>query len=265
MPDDTPVTPLTLPGYENPPLSELAVGVQFASLSGWQTRHVGEFWVEVAKEFPHTEDQIPIFDVQVVPGFEVLKLPPLRRTFLISQDQNFLIQLQDSRFVVNWRKTKPSDVYPRFKTIFKKFVTHWGHFSDFVARERVGNLAPTRYELTYVNHIEQADDSVGGTAERYVRLFDWGNLKAQFLAPPTGVNVVWTFAMPDQLGFAQANLSQGVRPDGRKALVLVMSCTGTASPKVSLNDWFDAAHRWLGLAFRELTTNAAREEWRYKE
>src|SRR5208282_804248 len=211
MPDDTPVTPLTLPGYESPPLSELAVGVHFASLSGWQTRHVGEYWVEVAKEFPLTEDQLPIFDVQVAPGLEILKLPPLRRTFLISQDQNFVIQLQDSRFLVNWRKTKPGDVYPRFKTIFKKFVTQWGHFSDFVARERVGNLAPTRYELTYVNHIEQADRSVSATAERYVRLFNWGNLKAQSLPPPTGVNVVWTFAMPDQRGFAQANLSQGVR------------------------------------------------------
>ena len=265
MPDDQTVTAPALSDYENPPLTELAVGVLFQSLKGWQTRHVGQFWGEVAKEFPLSEDQTPIFEVEGAPRFEIRELPPLRRTFLISQDQNFVIQLQDSRFILNWRRTQPTNVYPRFKAMFDKFLAHWGRFSDFVVRERLGDLRPTRYELTYVNHIAQADDSVSATAERYVKIFNWGNLGARFLAPPTGVNVVLTFAMPEELGFAQANLSQGVRPDGRKALVLVMSCTGSASPKVSLNDWFGTAHRWLGLAFRELTTDAARTEWQYRE
>jgi uncharacterized protein (TIGR04255 family) len=262
MPDEKALTPQVQPDYDNPPLNEIAVGVYFEPLNGWQTRHVGQFWGEVSKEFPNTEDQSPILEIGGSP--QMLQIPPLRRTFLISGDQNFVIQLQESRFLLNWRKKQPTDVYPRFSSFFNKFVGHWGHFSDFVAREKVGNLKPVRYELTYVNHIEQADQSVSATVEHYARIFNWSNLKAQFLPPPTGINVVWTFAMPEQLGFAQANLSQGVLTDGRAVLVLVMSCTGSASPKLSLNDWFAAAHRWLSQGFKELTTDAARQEWRYR-
>jgi len=254
-----------LPDYENPPLNELAVGVHFERLEGWQSRHVGQFWTEVSKDFPSTDDQPPIFEVESGPRFQILRLPPLRRTFLASQDQNFVIQMQESRFLLNWRKIKPTDTYPRFNAVFERFVGYWGHFSDFVARERAGDLKPVRYELTYVNHIEQGDKPVSTTVERYARIFNWSSLNARFLPPPTGINVVWTFPLPEQLGFAQANLSQGVRADGRAVLVLVMSCNGSASPKISLNEWFAAAHRWLSQGFKELTTDAARTEWGYRE
>jgi uncharacterized protein (TIGR04255 family) len=254
-----------LPSYENAPLNELAIGIHFEQLAGWQSRHVGQFWTEVAKEFPSTEDQTPIFEVEGGPRFQILQLPPLRRTFLVSQDQNFVLQLQESRFLLNWRKRQPKDTYPRFGSVFARFIDHWGHFSDFVAREKAGNLKPVRYELTYVNHIEQGESPVSVTAERYARIFNWSNLKSQFLPPPTGVNVVWTFPLPSQLGFAQANLSQGVRTDGRAVLVLVMSCNGSASPKTPLNEWFATAHQWLSEGFKELTTEIAHKEWGYKE
>src|ERR1017187_6842610 len=89
MTDEKPPAQI-LPDYDRPPLDELAVGVHFETLSGWQSRHVGQFWGEVSTEFPNTEDQPPIFDVERGPRFQILSLPPLRRTFLVSQDQNFV-------------------------------------------------------------------------------------------------------------------------------------------------------------------------------
>jgi uncharacterized protein (TIGR04255 family) len=251
--------------YENAPLNEIAIGVHFEPLAGWQSRHVGHFWTRVSKDFPYTEDQPPVFEVDSGPRFQVLQLPPLRRAFFVSQDKTFVMQLQESRFLMNWRKSQPTDVYPRFGGVFKKFVEYWGLFSSFVTSENVGTLKPVRYELTYVNHIDQAQVPVSTAAEKYARLFSWRDVKAQFLPAPTGINAVWTFQMPDQLGFAQANLSQGVRVDGRAVLVLVMSCTGSASPKISMDDWFASAHEWLSEGFKELTTETARNEWGYKE
>jgi len=265
MAHDKALADARLPYYENAPLNELALGVHFEQLTGWQSRHVGQFWTELSKDFPLTEDQPPIFEVAGGPRFEILQLPPLRRTFLVSQDQNFVIQLQESRLLFNWRKRKPTDVYPRFGAVFEGFVERWGHFSDFVTREKAGNLKPVRYELTYVNHIEQGDRPVSETVEQYTRLFNFSSLRPRFLPPPTGINIVWTFPLPEQLGFAQANLSQGVRADGRAVLVLVMSCNGSASMKISLNDWFAVAHRWLSEGFKELTTEIAHREWGYKE
>jgi len=254
-----------LPCYEKPPLNEIALGVHFERLNSWQTIHVGRFWGEVSKEFPNTEDQPPIFEIEGEQRFEVFQLPPLRRTFFVSRDQTFVIQLQETKFLFNWRKKQASDIYPRFSSLFKKFVGHWGQLSDFVGRENLGTLKPARYELTYVNHIEQSNEPVSSTVERYVKMFNWSMVKSKFLSPPTGVNIVWTFPMPEALGFAQANLSQGVRADGRAVLVLVMSCKGAATEKISLNDWFAASHKWLGQGFKELTTETAHKEWGYKE
>ena len=251
--------------FDNAPLNELAIGVHFEPLPLWQSRHVGQFWTGISKDFPLTEDQPPVFEIDNGPRFQVLNLPPLRRTYFVSADKTFVIQLQESRFLVNWRKSGPSVIYPRFKSVFDKFVDCWGRFSKFIGDENLGSLKPLRYELTYVNHIEQAQTSVSEAAERYAKLFNWSALKTTFLPPPSGVSVVWTFQMPNQLGFAQANLSQGVRTDGRAVLVLVMSCTGSASPKVSMDEWFLSAHRWLAEGFKELTTETARQEWRYKE
>jgi uncharacterized protein (TIGR04255 family) len=256
------MTEHVLPEYEKPPLSEIAVGVQFELLPGWHSRHVGHFWTEIAEEFPTTQDQPPILNIsERGPRLEILLLPPLRRTFLISKDQNYVIQLQDSRFLLNWRKIKETDVYPRFGTVFQEFLSAWGRFSDFVTREKLGSARPNKYELTYVNHIEHADKPLAATVEKHVKLFNWSNLNVEFLAPPTGINTVWTFALPGQLGFGQANLSQGVKSDGRGVLVLVMSCTGDASPKLSLNDWFATTHEWLARGFVELTTDFAHRQW----
>jgi uncharacterized protein (TIGR04255 family) len=249
--------------YEKPPLIEVASGIQFEPVQGWQTRHIGQFWKEVAEEYPTTEDQPPIFDVsEGGPRLEILQMPPLRRTFLISRDQNYVIQLQQSRFLHNWRRVRESDVYPRFGTFFDQFLRTWGLFSDFLTRQNLAIARPNRYELTYVNHIEQSEVTLAASLQKYVKMFNWSNVKAQFLTPPSAVNMAWTFPLPEKLGFGQTNLSQGVRPDGRSVLVFVMSCTGSASPKLPLNDWFNSTHDWLARAFTELTTDVAHREWK---
>jgi uncharacterized protein (TIGR04255 family) len=260
MPETIGSTAQALPDYQNPPLNEIAIGILFEPLNQWQTRHVGQFWSEVSKEYPATEDQPPILDVEQAPRLQHLP----RRTFLVSQDQNFVIQLQESRFLFNWRKRKDDDVYPRFDAFFQKFLQAWAAFSKFVERERLGQLKPIRYELSYINHLEQTDKPVATTAEQYVRMFDWSTLHATFLPPPSGINTIWTFQLPEPLGVGQANLGQGKRADGREVLVFIMSCVGAASPRVSMNDWFAAAHQWLTRGFSELITESAQQAWGYK-
>jgi uncharacterized protein (TIGR04255 family) len=266
MTTGTPITEHHLDEYQAPPVRELAMAIQFDPLQGWNSRHIGQFWMEVAEQYPTTEDHPPIFSIsERGPRLEILQIPPLRRTFLISRDQNYVIQSQESRFLFNWRRIKETDVYPRFGAIARQFLDAWGRFSNFVTREKVGNIRPSRYELTYVNHIEQGDRPLADTVESYVKLFNWSNLHTEVLTPPTGISTVWTFSLPGQLGFGQANLSQGVKSDGRAILMLVMSCTGDSSPKYSLNDWFAETHEWLAQAFAELTTERAQKEWGRKQ
>ncbi len=196
------------------------------------------------------------------PRLEILTLPPLRRILLLSQDQNYVVQLQESRLHFNWRKVGDTDDYPRFEpTIFPKFLDVWGKFSTFVTKTGLGNVRPLRYELTYINHIEHSAADFAGSLESRVKLFQWSSIHAEFLTPPTSVNTVWTFELPDQRGAGQANLSQGTRADGRNVLVLGMSCGGPAGARYSLNDWFATAHEWIVRGFADLTTNTAQSEW----
>lgn len=254
-----------LPSYQKPPVIEVAAGVQFEELKGWQTRYFGQFWSEFAADYPLTQDQPPMPDfVEGGPRLEILTLPPLRRMLLLSKDQNYVIQLQGSRLHFNWRKVKEADEYPRFeKAIFPQFLQVWGRFSNFATSMALGNVRPQRYELTYINHIEPKGDYFAEALQSRVKLFQWSPVKteAKFLTAPTAVNTVWTFSLPEQRGTAQANLSQATRADGRSVLVLGMSCSGPASPKYSLNEWFATAHEWIVRGFADLTTASAQSEW----
>jgi uncharacterized protein (TIGR04255 family) len=253
------------PNYQKPPVIEVAAGVQFEELQGWQMRYFGQFWSEIAAEYPITQDQAPVPDVlETGPRLEILTIPPLRRMLLFSQEQNYVIQLQESRLHFNWRKVRESDEYPRFeKNIFPQFLDLWGRFSNFATRMALGNLRPQRYELTYVNHIEPKGDHFAEALENRVKLFSWSSVKdgAKFLTAPTAANTVWTFSLPDQRGTGQATLNQATRADGRNVLVLAMSCGGPATARCSLNDWFATAHEWIVRGFADLTTASAQAEW----
>lgn len=239
------------------------MGVQFEQLKGWQMRHFGQFWREFAADYPSTQDQPPFPDiVEGGPRLEILTMPPLRRILLLSKDQNYVIQLQESRLHFNWRKVRDTDEYPRFeKVIFPRFLDTWGKFSNFVTKMSLGNVRPLRYELTYINHIEHSASDFAGSLESRAKLFQWSGIKAEFLTAPTSVNTVWTFELPDQRGVGQANLSQATRADGRSVLVLGMSCGGPAGARYSLNDWFATAHEWIVRGFADLTTDSAQREW----
>jgi uncharacterized protein (TIGR04255 family) len=255
----------SLPNYRRPPVIEVAAGVQFEELKGWQTRYFGQFWNEFSAEYPFTQDQPPTPDVlEGGPRLEILTLPPLRRMLLLSKDQNYVIQLQESRLHFNWRKVKDTDEYPRFeKAIFPRFLDVWGRFSNFATRMTLGNVRPQRYELTYINHIEPKGDYFAEALETKVKLFQWSAIKgeAKFLTAPTAVSAAWTFQLPDQRGVAQANLTQATRADGRSVLVLGMSCGGPASARYSLDEWFATAHEWIVRGFADLTTDSAQSEW----
>jgi uncharacterized protein (TIGR04255 family) len=199
------------PSYRKPPVSEVAVGLQFDRLP-IQMRHIGQFWTEVAELYPNTEDAPPLPETGEAPGIELLVIPPLRRSFLISQGGEFLLQVQDNRFYCNWRKLSPDVIYPRFPVVYERFVKGWGLFSDFLKRQGFPEVNPTRYELTYVNEIEVSRESVAQDIAKCVRMYV-PRLKPEFLPEPGSVSGLWLYKLPDSKGQLQANLNHLRKPD----------------------------------------------------
>lgn len=254
------MTNAPLPEFSKPPVLEVVAGVQFERLRAIQTGHFGKFWQTVSAEFPTCQDAAPLPDISEGFSVEVLTLPPLRRMMLVSADNHYVIQLQDSRFHVNWRKTKESDEYPRFRTIFAEFERYWKEFTRFVPAAGLGQVKPMNYELTYVNHIDAVGPEFATSLAKRVKMYRWDGIDAKLLPQPTSVSAVWQFTLPEGKGNLNANLSHAKR-EKQDVLVLNMTCNGTTSDSYSFVSWFETAHEWIVRGFTDLTTGEAHDVW----
>jgi len=147
-----------LPDFANPPVIEVALSVQFNSLTELQAPQLGLLWHEFRPCFPRAEQQPPLDSVtekfgvrgpgkvSVTFGMGI----PVPRCWFLNEAGTELIQVQQDRFAHNWRKVGEEDSYPRYEYIRETFKTVLETFHQFLARERFGELIPNQCEVTYV-------------------------------------------------------------------------------------------------------------------
>lgn len=151
-----------LPEFEHPPLTETALGVQFEPIAGLNIPRIGLLWQELKDQLPQIEQQPTLDPVierlgvqrQSGPRLELLQELPLPRCWFISESSNELLQLQQDRFIWNWRKRKDQDIYPRYQdSVRPNFIRQFDLFLAFLEKENIGVFKPTQCDITYVNHI----------------------------------------------------------------------------------------------------------------
>jgi uncharacterized protein (TIGR04255 family) len=156
--------PANLPQWENPPLDEVAISVQFNDIPGFKAVHYG-LLAERFRIFGLTqyEDKAPInpsfevFGKRVAPvQFQLQAVDALLpRVWYMSEDKHRLVQVQPDKFVYNWRKVEGAGDYPRFdKVVLPEFLERCQAFEVFVAEQRLPALALSQCELSYFNIIE---------------------------------------------------------------------------------------------------------------
>lgn len=153
----------SLPDFDSPPVGEVALSVQFNKLSSLQIPHFGILWQVLRERFPITQTHSPITQTADVLGgrptgnagirIEIVSEPIHPRVWFITQSGNELLQIQNDRFVFNWRKVADSDVYPRYEYVRSRFVEELQVFKQFLLTEKLGELKATQCEVTYVNQI----------------------------------------------------------------------------------------------------------------
>lgn len=157
MPELERVEPL-----DDPPIVEVACGCIFSELDRLDPVVVGVYWNERRRDYPRHDLQPAITDRPVVAmaGQVTLTLrqgvPPVR-TWFISEDDEFLVQIQSDRFYVNWRKR--AGHYPRFTPepggVGVRTLEEFARFRDFCMREIGQEPVPLQAQLTKVDHIVQ--------------------------------------------------------------------------------------------------------------
>lgn len=153
-----------LPNFDNPPLSEVALSVQFQPLENFKSAHIGLLWEKFRSDFPLVEEHGPLepqferFGIRrtsAVPfKLEMMDRPPTPRCWFVKEDGSQLIQIQRDRFINNWRKRGEGTNYPRYEAIRDLFEEELVAFASFAGEELLGQLHFNQCEITYVNEIE---------------------------------------------------------------------------------------------------------------
>ena len=271
--------PHGLPDYEEPPITELVLGVQFEPLPKLLAPQIGLFWADMRKEFPEVQQQPALEPVverfgvkqaQVAGAFKLMETPETPRCWLLGENGSQLIQVQQDRFIRNWRKQTDADAYPRYENIRSAFAAEWKQFAAFVTREKLGDLNVNQAEVTYINNIRPSGVwETFGQADRVFGLMQPPTDSAS-LPPPEDVRFSVRYVLSageKPAGRLHVNVSPAyLRKDGSE--VFVMNLTARGAPEgegfEGALKFLDRAHRAIVLAFDSLTTDAMHNVWRKK-
>jgi uncharacterized protein (TIGR04255 family) len=140
---------------KEPPLSEVICGLIFSPLPIDPLR-LGAYWAGRRKDFPRHQLQPALGDDQTL---FIGGVPPTR-TWFISEDDVFVLQMQHDRFYLNWRARDKA--YPRFTDreghapgLLSRLLDEFGLFSKFCLAEFGSEPKPTKIELAKVDHLVQ--------------------------------------------------------------------------------------------------------------
>ncbi len=267
----------TLPDFAAPPVTEVALSLQFEPLKDLRSPVVGQLWTKFRERFPRVEEREPIeplietfADRPQAPTVrvQVLEGLPSPRLFFLNESGSELIQVQKDRFSHNWRKQGEGDQYPRYEHIRDTFRRELDVFARFLEDEKLGQLVPTQCEVHYVNQI------VGGLGwERHGEL---GNVLALFsskgsdgfLPEPEDVRMAVRYIFRDAEGVPQGRLhiitEPGYTTQGKVMILLRLIARGR--PLVDglegVLRFFDAGREWIVRGFASATTPQMHQVWR---
>lgn len=268
-----------MPDYENPPVVETILGVQFERLPGCRNAHLGAFWKTLdAEEWPDVLDAPPL-----QPQFErftesarwakigaqlTVTQDPLSRLQIKNKDGDRMIQVQNGRLHFNWLG-QAGGRYPRYERVREGFLWALQRFIEFVVQEKVGDFRPNQWEVTYLNHIPKG--TVWNTPN------DWG-----FFYPlgavPTVEGLVqgesftggWHFVIPEQRGRLHVQWQHGRKPEPEEQEIIVLTLTARGALAESddasqaIFDGLDLGRETIVRSFVGFTSEAANKYWGLK-
>jgi len=272
--------PQDLPDFDNPPLDEVALSVQFDPIPGLQTAQIGLLWSKFRKDFPKTEQHPPLDSITERFGppkrpsvqLELAMSPPAPRCWFLKEDGTELIQVQHDRFIHNWRKLAADDSYPRYEHVRKQFQSEMETFCGFLEAESIGEFSPNQCEVTYINAIFPGD-----VWERHGQL---GNILAPidiqysdgFLGEPENVRFATQHTFLDSDGKPLGRLYFSVSPafkspENIPIYLLNVSARGTPRGKsiADIMDFMDTGREWIVRGFTSITTPEMHRIWGRKD
>ncbi|MBI3407915.1 MAG: TIGR04255 family protein [Planctomycetes bacterium] len=259
-----------LPDFERPPIDEVVIGVQFEPLKSFRAAHFGLYWSRIRSRYPNTEEQVPIVPMMEGPAKPQLAPQVLfgnvqPRCWFLDASKTQLIQVQNDRFIRNWRKVTGDEEYPRYSFLIEKFREEWEQFLQFVELEGLGPAKVNQCELTYINQIEPGSGWKDfSELEKVFTTVHMPRNGAAFLPTPELMTWEARYNLPDGKGRLHVQAQPAFRNRDFK-LIENLALTARGAPEDSTNNrvyaWFELAHEWIVRGFDQLTQPQMHQHW----
>jgi uncharacterized protein (TIGR04255 family) len=271
------------PSYDNPPVVEVALSVQFEPVKALRTPQLGLLWQEFIARFPLIEEHPPLEPVIERFGglpragrgtvqFQMLDTPPVPRCWFLNNEGTELIQVQPDRFIHNWRKKTGDEEYPRYERLREIFSSELTVFCRFLDTQGLGQLCPNQCEVTYVNHIISGKGwQELGELGAVVTVFD-PRYSDSFLSQPEDARLAVRFVIRDDKGEPLGRLHVVAEPayrtsDGHPMYVLNLTARGRPEGEgiEGVLAFLDIGREWVVRGFTAITTPEMHRVWRRQD
>ena len=268
------------PDFAKPPVIEVVLSVQIDPLPELQSPHLGLLWNKFRSDFPKTQQHPPLDSV--IERFGVRKPDkvtvnfqlgvPVSRHWFLNEAGTELIQVQQDRFAVNWRKGSDEVEYPHYTSIRSKFQSTLDTFCQFLADERLGDFVPNQCEVTYVNHIFPSEVwEKHGQLDEVMTVVS-SDYSDAFLPKPEDIRFAARYVIPGEDGNPIGRLHTSVEPAYRSAdskPIFVLQLTARGRPVgegiEGIFRFLDIGHEWIVRGFTSITTPRMHKIWERRD
>jgi uncharacterized protein (TIGR04255 family) len=251
---------------------EVAASIQFPDIPSLDVGRLGLLWAEYRARYPRVEHHpqlnpaVESFEAVDLPGieFSVEQTMPTPRLWFLNAQGTRLLQVQQGRFILNWRKLETDEAYPHYPDLRETLFSEFEVFRAFLAREGLPAPEPNQGELTYVNHID-AVSAKGGRRSASEVITLWRDAASSVLPEAESASLECRYVMPREgppFGRLHVKLESRLRIKNRTP-VYVLSLMGRGGPLVNggVFGFLDEAHRWIVQSFADLTTAEMHNTW----
>jgi len=264
------------PKFDNPPVVETVLGVQFPELPDFRCTHFGLYWDRIKERYPKCVDKGRLKPAaEAFPRKLVLLEPPVRimrggtaeRVWYIAEDDARLIQLQPDRFICNWRELRGATKYPTYAKNSEMFLDEFSGFRRFCGESRLNEPSPNLCEVTYINHICPEDGE--SAIELFGRVFEglcWKLPDDSLPRLPESATFNRAYVIADDVGrlYAQANIA--CHNETKRDLVRFEVTARVNHPSQDpeeIGSSLQLAHEWVVNGFVSMTNpEIQRERWK---
>jgi len=260
-------SPFELVSFKRPPVQEVAFAVQFPEPS-ITIDFLAALPDALSFDLPVRQLRDPLprivepLDERAEIQFAIRPGSTLPRAWFLSEDGVILVQAQEDRIALNWRRSGQPIDYPRYgalRTQFKELIDTTATLLGMPE-----GLPADFTELTYVNELD-VDGGPSLPAERALTTISVPD--ADFLPQPEDSKWAARWLIPGDQG-PRGRLIASAEPATRQddqhdtyLLTMTVKIPETVTGTDAILERVDLGHEWIVRGFADLTTKQMHDQW----